>query len=110
MGGLTGWHLLILLAVVVLLFGAKRLPDMARAVGQSARIFKSEMKGAAAEEHARSQRQAPAASPAIDEPPRSVAPAHLHARPGQVMPDHGGQDHVIPAQPPTSDTAHPPTV
>jgi sec-independent protein translocase protein TatB len=30
------------------LFGAKRLPDMARAVGQSARIFKGEMKGAAA--------------------------------------------------------------
>jgi sec-independent protein translocase protein TatA len=43
MAGLTGWHLLILLAVVVLLFGAKRLPDMARAVGQSARILKGEM-------------------------------------------------------------------
>ena len=105
MGGLTGWHLLILLAVLVLLFGAKRLPDMARAVGQSARIFKGEMKGAAAEEHARSQRQEPAPSPAIDEPPHPAAPAHLHARPAQAMPDHG-----TPAQPPTSDTAHPPTV
>ncbi|MBV8992436.1 MAG: twin-arginine translocase TatA/TatE family subunit, partial [Pseudonocardiales bacterium] len=40
MAGLTGWHLVILIAVMVLLFGAKRLPDMARAVGQSARIFK----------------------------------------------------------------------
>jgi TatA/E family protein of Tat protein translocase len=29
-----------LIAVVVLLFGAKRLPDMAHALGQSARIFK----------------------------------------------------------------------
>jgi sec-independent protein translocase protein TatA len=110
MGGLTGWHLLILLAVLVLLFGAKRLPDMARAVGQSARIFKSEMKGAAAEEHTRNQQQAPAASPAINESPHPVAPAPLHARPGQVLPDHGIPDHVIPAQPPTSDTAHPPTV
>jgi sec-independent protein translocase protein TatA len=100
MGGLTGWHLLILLAVLVLLFGAKRLPDMARAVGQSARIFKSEMKGAAAEEHARRHQQAPAASPAIDESPHPVAPAHLHAHP----------DHGTPAPPPASDTAHPPTV
>jgi sec-independent protein translocase protein TatA len=104
MAGLTGWHLLILLAVVVLLFGAKRLPDMARAVGQSARIFKGEMKGAAAEEHTRSQQQAPAASPAIDEPPHPVAPARLHAPPDHVIPDH-----VIPAQQPTSNPAHPPT-
>lgn len=47
MGGLSGWHLLILLVVLVLLFGSKRLPDMARAVGQSARIFKGEMKSTA---------------------------------------------------------------
>ena len=44
MAGLTGWHLVILIAVVVLLFGAKRLPEMARALGQSARIFKGEIK------------------------------------------------------------------
>ena len=44
MGGLSVWHLLILLIVVVVLFGAKRLPDMALAVGQSVRIFKGEMK------------------------------------------------------------------
>ena len=48
MAGLTGWHLVILIAVMVLLFGAKRLPDMARAVGQSARIFKHEIKHDAA--------------------------------------------------------------
>jgi sec-independent protein translocase protein TatA len=50
MGGLSGWHLLILLVVLVLLFGSSRLPDMARAVGQSARIFKGEIKGTAAKE------------------------------------------------------------
>lgn len=48
MAGLTGWHLVILIAVMVLLFGAKRLPDMARAVGQSTRIFKQEIKHDAA--------------------------------------------------------------
>jgi sec-independent protein translocase protein TatA len=31
--------------VLVALFGAKRLPDMARSIGQSARVFKGEMKG-----------------------------------------------------------------
>ncbi|HVL85376.1 MAG TPA: Sec-independent protein translocase subunit TatA [Pseudonocardia sp.] len=40
-----GWELLIIVAVIVLLFGAKKLPAMARSVGQSARIFKGEMKG-----------------------------------------------------------------
>lgn len=38
------WQLLIILAVVVLLFGAKKLPDAARGLGRSMRIFKSEMK------------------------------------------------------------------
>lgn len=40
----TGWHLLIIIAVVVLLFGAPKLPGMARSLGQSMRIFKSEIK------------------------------------------------------------------
>lgn len=37
-------HVLILLLVVVVLFGAKRLPDSARALGRSLRIFKAEVK------------------------------------------------------------------
>jgi len=37
-------HILILLLVVVVLFGAKRLPDSARALGRSLRIFKAEVK------------------------------------------------------------------
>lgn len=37
-------HILILLIVVVILFGAKRLPDSARSLGRSLRIFKGEMK------------------------------------------------------------------
>ena len=42
--GLTGWHLLIILAVILLLFGAAKLPALAKSVGQSARVFKGEMK------------------------------------------------------------------
>lgn len=37
-------HILILLLVFVVLFGAKRLPDSARALGRSLRIFKAEIK------------------------------------------------------------------
>ncbi|MFT4124076.1 MAG: twin-arginine translocase TatA/TatE family subunit [Microbacteriaceae bacterium] len=40
---LTGWHALIILAVVVLLFGATKLPALARSVGQSVRILKKEV-------------------------------------------------------------------
>jgi sec-independent protein translocase protein TatA len=39
---LEPWHLLILVAVVVLMFGSKKLPDTARALGKSMRILKSE--------------------------------------------------------------------
>ncbi|HZS20669.1 MAG TPA: Sec-independent protein translocase subunit TatA [Pseudonocardiaceae bacterium] len=63
MAGLTGWHLLILIAVIVLLFGAKRLPEMARALGQSARILQREIKDTAATEQTHTQHPAPQAPP-----------------------------------------------
>ncbi|WP_308011311.1 MULTISPECIES: Sec-independent protein translocase subunit TatA [unclassified Saccharopolyspora] len=40
-----GWELVLLVGVVVLLFGAGKLPDLARSVGQSARVFKAEARG-----------------------------------------------------------------
>ncbi|WP_374109086.1 Sec-independent protein translocase subunit TatA [Streptomyces sp. CC228A] len=42
MGAFSVSHLLIVLAVAVLLFGSAKLPEMARALGKSARILKSE--------------------------------------------------------------------
>ena len=39
-----GQELIVILIVVAVLFGAKRLPDSARSLGRSLRIFKSEMK------------------------------------------------------------------
>lgn len=38
-------HLLILAIIIILLFGAPKLPGMARSLGQSMRIFKSEVDG-----------------------------------------------------------------
>lgn len=40
-----GWELVLLLGVLVLLFGASKLPNAARSIGQSMRIFKAETKG-----------------------------------------------------------------
>jgi sec-independent protein translocase protein TatA len=40
----AGPHLWILLIVILLLFGAAKLPALAKSMGQSARIFKGEMK------------------------------------------------------------------
>ena len=39
-----GQELIVILIVLAVLFGAKRLPDSARSLGRSLRIFKSEMK------------------------------------------------------------------
>lgn len=45
MGNLfAGPHLWILLIVILLLFGAAKLPALAKSMGQSARIFKGEIK------------------------------------------------------------------
>ena len=44
LGALSPWHWAILAIVVILLFGAKRLPDAARSLGKSMRIFKAEVK------------------------------------------------------------------
>lgn len=44
MGALQPWHWVIVIAVFVLLFGAKKLPDAARSLGTSMRIFKTEIK------------------------------------------------------------------
>ncbi|MBB3051007.1 sec-independent protein translocase protein TatA [Prauserella isguenensis] len=44
MNALQPWHLIILVLVVVVLFGAKRLPDAARSIGKSMKVFKAETK------------------------------------------------------------------
>lgn len=41
--GLGGIHLLIILGIIILLFGATKLPALAKGLGQSINIFKKEM-------------------------------------------------------------------
>ena len=46
MFGLGGWELILILAVVLLLFGARKLPDLARGLGQGIKEFKKATKNA----------------------------------------------------------------
>ena len=64
-GAFEGWHIVLILGVIVLLFGSRKLPDAARSVGQSLRIFKSEMKAAVKDDTP--AQAAPAAPPAAVE-------------------------------------------
>lgn len=75
MGALKPWHIAVLVVVLVLLFGAKRLPDAARSLGRSMRILKAETRGMAeddvnAKAEAQSGRQPleaqPSQSPVVD--------------------------------------------
>ena len=59
--GLEPWHLLVLGIVVILVFGSKKLPDSARALGKSLRILKSETR-AMREESQTDSGSAPASS------------------------------------------------
>jgi sec-independent protein translocase protein TatA len=49
LGNLNGWHLVIILVVVLLLFGATRLPALSKSLAQSMQIFRKESKAPADE-------------------------------------------------------------
>jgi sec-independent protein translocase protein TatA len=68
----TPGHLLVLAVVVaVLFFGWKQLPDMARSLGRSLRIFKTEIKGMSEDDKKRAEAASnpPAVPPAAEAPP-----------------------------------------
>ncbi|MCV2394614.1 twin-arginine translocase TatA/TatE family subunit [Actinotalea sp. M2MS4P-6] len=45
LANLRGYEWLVILLIVLILFGASRLPGLARSMGKSARIFKDEVTG-----------------------------------------------------------------
>ena len=61
--------------IVVLLFGSKKLPDAARGVGRSLRIFKAETKGLIHDD------SDPTPPPAAPLPPQAIAPTQPIAEP-----------------------------
>jgi sec-independent protein translocase protein TatA len=62
----------IVILIVILLFGAKRLPDLARGVGRSLRIFKAETEGMRSDSPTA---EAPSVPAAPTPPPVAAAPA-----------------------------------
>lgn len=64
---LEGWQILVVVVLAIVLFGAPKLPGLARSVGQSLRIFKSEVK------QLKDENNEPA--PVVDPVTGAVAPA-----------------------------------
>ncbi|MFG2992460.1 Sec-independent protein translocase subunit TatA [Streptomyces sp. NPDC048257] len=81
MGNLRGWEILVIVGVIILLFGAKKLPDMARSLGKSARILKSEAKAMKKDGEGDETATAAPADQAAQQP---VAPRTIQAAPGDV--------------------------
>jgi sec-independent protein translocase protein TatA len=82
------WVWAIIALVAVVLFGGKRLPDAARGIGRSLRIFKAETKGLLTDEDqpaSPAQIQAAPAAP-VYAPPVQQAPAPVYAAPVQQAP------------------------
>ena len=79
MSNFKGWEIIIILALLLLLFGAKRLPDAARGLGRSLRIFKAETKGLRDDDDDREPRSDPAERSDVRPAPR-VLPGTVEGR------------------------------
>ena len=75
MPNLRWQELLIIVALVLLLFGAKRLPDAARGLGRSLRIFKAETKGLVEGDETGDADSAASAQSDIQPPPSAIESA-----------------------------------
>jgi sec-independent protein translocase protein TatA len=107
-GIFSGPHLLIVAIIFVLLFGAAKLPIFARSLGQSMRIFKSEIKGLKDDDET-APAPPTAVQPAISQPVvqqpvvQQPAPVQQPVTPApQIFTDANGQQYVM--QPVTPQT------
>ncbi|MCX5396021.1 Sec-independent protein translocase subunit TatA [Streptomyces sp. NBC_00102] len=80
-GNLKPLEIVLIIAVILLLFGAKKLPDMARSLGKSARILKSEAKAMKRDD---AEPATPAAETAAQPAPQPAAARTIQAAPGDV--------------------------
>jgi sec-independent protein translocase protein TatA len=120
-------ELIIIALVILALFGYRKLPDAARAIGRSMRIFKAETKGLREEpaprhldakaeaEYVRDQAEAPRPTsqpppapqpPSQPAPPAAAAPGQATA-PAQPAPPAAAAQPAAPAQPAPPPTAEP---
>jgi sec-independent protein translocase protein TatA len=71
LGNLSGSEILILMLIVLLVFGANRLPEAGKAVGKGLREFKRALSDA------QSSIESPSGSSPADQPPRDAKPKRL---------------------------------
>lgn len=81
MGELSPWHLLIVVAAFMLLFGANKLPQMARSVGQSMRIFKAETRALSGEKEGEKEPDQLPPRASSPSPTDQSSPARSHQAP-----------------------------
>jgi sec-independent protein translocase protein TatA len=100
-------EIILLVLVVVLLFGAKKLPDTARGLGRSLRIFKAETKGLRDEDKDESATQT--GEPAPQAQPREIgATAPAPPEPAQPASTEQPQAGTTPAAAQPQTPAHDP--
>lgn len=92
MPNLTGPHLIIILVIVLLLFGAPKLPGLAKSIGQSMRIFRGEVKNMKKDDEvdvppAADVYSQPAASNATAAPQAPVTPPVQNSAPAAPAPE-----------------------
>lgn len=93
-------HLIIVAVLVVILFGWKRLPDAARSVGRSMRIFKSEV--SEMKNDGKESKPSPAASDTVRGdvvPPQQPAPSASAPQVSQTRPTDGYPQQAAPQEP-----------
>ena len=93
MGAFKPWHWIVILVLLILLFGANKLPDIASNLGQSLKVFKKEVKelredDAGAQQKPPAQIQQPQEGTYYTQPtqPGQAAPQPTEAAPQQAAP------------------------
>jgi sec-independent protein translocase protein TatA len=85
MSNFKGWEIVIILVLLLLLFGAKRLPDAARSLGRSMRIFKAETKGLRDDDERDRAAENRATDPySADNRPSDIRPSDIRPAPPEL--------------------------
>ncbi|MGD1020286.1 MAG: twin-arginine translocase TatA/TatE family subunit [Verrucomicrobiia bacterium] len=73
---LSDWHVIVLLFIVVLLFGGKKLPEVARGLGEAMREFKKASRDIQDDPQSTGNKQPPPAPQSTTPPPQPSEPKH----------------------------------
>ncbi len=102
MGEFSAWHVLIIAAVFVLLFGYKKLPDATRSLGRSLRIFKAETRGLREDGETEPARAVEAAPVTSSQPVTTIQPVTTTQPVTTPVPAPAGEPQRNPVESPRS--------